>query len=129
MAKELEYAALSNDAETVKKKSPVFTTEMEMLLANIGYVIRENNLSKEVPVQAGGEKLSKEEADKKYEELLNCLELLDGVKALQIADELLSTDLEKVERKVLERARDDIRDFEFQSAFETVKEIKGAIAG
>ena len=127
MAKELEYAALSNDAELVKKKSPAFTSELELLLANIGYVLRENNVAKETAVREGRKEISKEEADKKYEELLNCLEMLDGLKALQITDELLSTNLEKVERRILERARDDIMEFEFQSAFDTIKEIRGAI--
>ena len=134
MAKEQEFSALNGEIETVKKKSPVFLSEAEILLANIKYVLRENGMDAKQSVEnaeKSGEaltKLAKEEADKKYEELLNCLELLDGVKAMQIADELLSTDLEKVERKVLQRAREEIKDFEFQSAFEAVKEIKGAIS-
>lgn len=72
-------------------------------------------------------KLGKEESDQKYAELLKCLDLLDSTNAIKIADELLATDLEKVERKVLQRAREDIKEFEYQSAYEAILEIHGAI--
>ena len=122
MAKEAEKEAKAANPSVNKEEFEVLVSKYEMLLANIGFVLKDYNMldDENADVAEKGEDLSKEEFKVRLGEIKTALDLLDAARAEELLRDLLSHPMEEEKSRVLQEALSYTKDFEYEKAIQMI---------
>ena len=126
-AKNLERACKEKDAEFIQKNYPSFIEKYAMLLANVKYVLKDNDVTvggEGEGTDGTGEQLKLGDLRIYIKKLSDALELLEQQEAAEIINELLKKKMSDELRNALNKVRSDIDEYEYDSAKERLSHIK-----
>lgn len=122
-SKRMELAARENNYSYVDDNFEGLINLYEMLLANIKYVLLENGVALEDHIEISDKVLSKAEFKERLNQLVQSLDMMEQQEAERQINELLATRLEDRERKILEKAKSEIKEFEYEHAIEEIVKL------
>ena len=126
-AKNLERACKEKDEEYIRKNYPLFIEKYAMLLANVKYVLNDNDVTvggEGGPSDGTGEQLKLGDFRIYLRKLNDALEYFEQQEAAQIISELLKMKMSDELRNALDKVRSDIDEYEYDSAKERLSHIK-----